>query len=215
MTSNVIKNRTKITGLLMAAGMGSRFGGHKLRHPLTNGLSMGVQSALNLKQIVDEVICVVRPDDQVLIGLFEERGFTIVKNPEHNTGLSSSIKAGVKAAPDSDYWVIALGDMPSVKTETYKRIYDTIEDNMNDEPSLNKIIRPYLESSAANNKIRLGHPVSFPKRFKDQLIDLEGDKGAAPIFKGADVSQANEQIHWLPVQDPGVILDIDLQSQLT
>lgn len=109
MQSNPQKLKTaKVTGLLMAAGMGSRFGGHKLRHPLSNGLPMGVQSALNLKQIVDEVICVVRPDDHVLIGLFEERGFTIVKNPEHNTGLSSSIKAGVKAASDSDYWIVAL-----------------------------------------------------------------------------------------------------------
>lgn len=198
----------KTVGLLLAAGQGSRFGGDKLRYPLENEIPMGVQSALNLKQAVDEVICIVRPHDNVLIQLFSEQGYTIVENPEHQTGLSSSIRAGVKARPDAVYWVIALGDMPYIKAETYQSISQAIDREINQFKSKQKIIRPYLAHADKSEKKQAGHPVAFPNHFKDELTNLSGDKGAAPVIK-----KANEKIHWLLVEDQGVCFDIDTKNR--
>lgn len=184
----------------MAAGMGKRFGGHKLRHPLQDGTPIGVQSALNLKQAVDEVVCVVRPDDDALIKLYSELGFTVVQNTEHLNGLSTSIRTGINARPDSDYWVIVLGDMPYIQSDTYQGLSSEIQHQLQIKPEFQKIIRPQFKGTA-------GHPVAFPNRFKSNLLCLEGDMGAAPLIK-----KTKDEIYWLLVEDKGVVLDIDTKD---
>ena len=205
-----------VVGLVLAAGQGTRFGGHKLRHLINGDTPMGVQCALNLKPHVDEVVCVVRPDDQELKILFAAQGFTLVDNPDFELGLSSSIRAGVAAHPNADYWLIALGDMPFIQTTTYDMVSNAIKNECKTCPSQHRIIRPCIVSKSANTR-HAGHPVAFPNRLKSELLALTGDKGAAPIFKQqakTKQKKANETIHWLLVNDDGIRLDIDQLSDI-
>lgn len=219
---NSTANKPNVIGLLLAAGQGSRFGGHKLRHVLDNGTAMGLQSALNLKETVDEVVCVVRPDDSVLIDIFKQHGFTTIENPEHLTGLSSSIRMGIQSRSDADYWLIALGDMPYIQAKTYDAIARTVKNEESIAPNNRAIIRPYLKNEEGTDKKLAGHPVAFPNRYKEQLLALKGDKGAGALFKNKsnDPNQSSNEndkstpdIHWLLVEDEGILFDIDSRDE--
>jgi len=183
-----------ITGLIMAAGMGRRFGGDKMLHPIENpsgpALAMGLQSALNLRPWVDEVICVLRPQDQRLKQLFIQHGFKTQVNPHHQQGLSSSLVTGIEAAPHADMWLIALGDMPFIQPASYRQLKQVL-----DAGDKQQIVR-------LSHQQRPGHPVVFPQRLKGQLLALRGDEGASTVVK-------QEQPRLIEVNDAGIHRDID------
>lgn len=185
-----------ITGLIMAAGMGRRFGGDKMLHPIENpdgqALAMGLQAALNLRPWVDEVICVLRPQDQRLKQLFSQQGFKTQVNPHHQQGLSSSLVAGIQAAPHTDMWLIALGDMPFIQADSYRRLKQAL-----DAGDQQQIVR-------LTHQQRPGHPVVFPQRLKSQLLALRGDAGASSIVK-----QEQSRLLEVAVHDAGIHRDID------
>lgn len=226
-------SHSSVVGVLLAAGQGSRFGGDKLLHPLKNNIPMGLQSAQYLQQAVDEVICVVRPSDHALIQHFQDAGFKTIVNENHETGLSSSIVAGVTARPHAQYWVIALGDMPYIQTESYQQLSQAISDELRlsgsqsieEEKEKNEIqiekqinkpnqyqppilrLRTALDSETKSYKA--GHPVAFPQRLHKELLSLEGDKGGAALLK-----KASHKVHWIDVNDAGIHWDIDTPDKL-
>ncbi|MEW7996733.1 MAG: hypothetical protein AB2825_20115 [Candidatus Thiodiazotropha endolucinida] len=51
---------TEIRGILLAAGAGRRFGGHKLLHPLPSGELVGVAAAHNLVTALPNTLAIVR-----------------------------------------------------------------------------------------------------------------------------------------------------------
>ena len=213
-----------IVGVILAAGLGSRFGGDKLLHPLPNQkralnnaqaekqvntqthLAMGLQSALNLAPYVDEVMCVVRPEDKVLAELFTEHGFKVCVSEDYQKGLSASFMAGVKASDQASMWWIALGDMPFVQQASYHAIQQQALLQAQKPESEQKIIRPYSITSASPKP---GHPVVFPKRLKAQLLNLTGDEGAKAILK----SERDDVLQVL-LKDKGIHLDVDELSDL-
>ncbi len=185
-----------IVGLVMAAGLGTRFGGNKMLHPIKQSkgesVAMGLQSALNVKPWVDEVICIVRPQDDALIKLYRQHGLRFEINSNYEEGLSSSFIAGIKAAPDASMWLIALGDMPFIQQGTFRQIKKAI-----DKGDQNNIIQTSLNKKP-------GHPVVFPSRLKDDLLALSADEGARSIVKKERLNLIN-----VPVDDVGVHIDID------
>jgi molybdenum cofactor cytidylyltransferase len=101
-----------ITGILLAAGAGKRYGGGKLQQVLPNGLAMCVASARNLAAAVDNVIAVVRPGDDATRALLAgEPNIKIVVCARADEGMGHSLAAAVAASPVDTSWVIALGDM--------------------------------------------------------------------------------------------------------
>ncbi len=185
-----------ITGIVLAAGMGSRFGGDKMLHLIKHedgtDIPMGLLSALNLKPWVDQIICVVRPQDEALIKLYKQHGFNIHKSENYQQGLSASLIAGVQASHNASAWVVALGDMPFIKSSSYEKIKKGLAATLN-----NKIV-----VLTYNNKP--GHPVAFPQRLKNNLLGLQGDVGARSI-----VLSEGENIVSLEAADKGIHLDID------
>jgi len=202
-----------VMGILLAAGMGSRFGGDKLLHPLNENIEIGLRSALNLQPHVNQMVCVVRPNDHALIELYEDNGFTVIKNPHHSQGLSTSIVAGIIASTESSYWMLTLADMPLIQARTYEQLTALIPQS-NDSDTKSCIIRPRLniasnQSSQTASNSQAGHPVIFPQAFKQQLLMLTGDNGAKALFK----SHA-QHVKWFDTSDQGTVLDIDTPQAL-
>ncbi len=209
-----------IVGVILAAGLGSRFGGDKLLHPLPNQksalnnaqadtqthLAMGLQSALNLAPYVDEVVCVVRPEDKVLTELFTQHGFKACVSEDYQKGLSASFMAGVKASDQASMWWIALGDMPFIQETSYHAIQQQALLQAQKPESDQKIVRPYSITAASPKP---GHPVVFPKRLKAQLLNLKGDEGAKAILKSE-----RDEVQQVLLKDKGIHLDIDELSDL-
>ena len=201
-----------IVGIVLAAGQGSRFGGDKLLHPVQTSttnhcVAMGLQSALNLQPYVDEVICVVRPEDRELIALFSQQGFKICLCENYLDGLSASLMSGIRASSMADMWWLALGDMPFITVPSYVTVQQEVAHQLQQPLQARQIIQVCSQGSTGD--IKAGHPVIFPQRLKDSLLELSGDEGARSLVK-----KEGRQVKRLLLSDAGIHWDVDKLSDL-
>jgi molybdenum cofactor cytidylyltransferase len=185
-----------ISAILLAAGLGSRFGGDKLLHPLPDGTPIGVQAARNLLAAVPDVIAVVRPGDFPLADLLEQEGCSVTICQHAARGMGASLAHGVGARGGADGWVVALADMPLIKSATITAIVHKLE-------SGSHLVAPTYGGQR-------GHPVGLGKRFGVQLLALDGDAGARDI-----ISAHENELTPVECDDPGVLQDVDRREDLT
>jgi molybdenum cofactor cytidylyltransferase len=187
-----------IAGILLAAGRGERFGGRKLLAKLDTGKTMLETSAHALRRAVVDVTIVVR-DDAELVDSGERiaaaLGARLLINPRADEGMATSIGAGVEATPSASGWLIALADMPFVLPSTVREIAGQIR-------SPSTIIVP-------THRQQRGHPVGFGRDYFERLTALTGDAGARSV-----VQDHSAEVRMLPVDDAGVLIDIDTQADL-
>ena len=181
--------------VMLAAGAASRFGGGKLLHPLADGLAIAVHSLRNLRAAGLDVTAVVRPGDDALAALLRAEGAQVTVCERAEEGMGASLACGVAAAPSDIGWVIALADMPALKPDTIRTIAAAIRDGA-------LIAAPVRDGQR-------GHPVSFAARYGNELAALGGDEGARSI-----VQRDRKSMMLIPVDDPGVLLDIDRREDV-
>lgn len=184
-----------IVGILLAAGMSTRFGGNKLLFPMKNGTRMAVASARNMKSALEHVVAVVRPGSKRLRELFEAAGLTVVTCPDADEGMGRSLACGIAATANATGWLIALADMPFVLPDTIRRVASALADGA-------PLAAPYCNEQR-------GHPVGFGAEFCDALLTLSGDQGARSL-----VTANESRLHRIRCYDPGVLADVDLRSDL-
>jgi len=178
-----------------AAGKGERFGGAKLL-ALVGGetlLDRTLRSLLDAA--IDRIILVVAPgsDFSVVKTLVDPR-VKIVRNPDPSRGMFSSIQCGVERA-EGDPVLVLPADMPFVRSETIANVSATCA-------RANQIVVP-------THGGKRGHPVAFPASVRGAIA------GAPPesTLKVALASTGGAQLE-IPVDDPGVLRDVDVPSDL-
>lgn len=158
----------KVSAIVMASGHSKRMKRDKLLMKLNNKEIF--------KYIVDTIseidfdrkILVARKD--LILSYGEEKGFTSVKNEKSFKGQSESIKLGVTNSGEVDGYMFFVADQPFIKCETIDKLLDTFEKN----PS--NIIIPFY------NNIK-GNPIIFPSFLKEELLNIEEDKGGSAVIK--------------------------------
>jgi molybdenum cofactor cytidylyltransferase len=188
MTSNIV-------GVLLAAGRGERFGGHKLLAPWRDGTAVAVAAAQHLIDALPNSIAVLRPGDEILASLLAAEGLRIVVNPNADGGMGTSLARGV-AATEADGWVIALADMPAIRPATIQAVAEALAAGA-------ALATPVYHGQR-------GHPIGFARRFQADLAALEGDRGGRDIL-----AQHSNELRLIEVDDPGVLVDIDHAADLT
>ena len=184
-----------ICAILLAAGSGSRFGGDKLLYPLPDGTPLGVAAARGLLAAGPEVVAVVRPGDFPLADLLEQEGCYVIVCPHAARGMGASLAHGVAARRNADGWVIALADMPSIRSATIAAVAGELEAGK-------VLVAPVYQGQR-------GHPVGFGKRFAPQLLALDGDAGARDI-----IAAHKSELVLVECDDSGVLHDIDRREDL-
>jgi molybdenum cofactor cytidylyltransferase len=188
-----------VTGILLAAGAGRRFGvhrgAHKLLQPLPGGEPVGVAAGRNLIAALPDSIAVVRVGDRALAAGLGAIGLRIVEHPGADDGLGTSLAAGVAATPDAAGWLIALGDMPWVQPQTILALTEALIAGAS-------LVAPLYAG-------RRGHPVGFASPWRDRLMTLKGDQGARDVIAAHAIA-----LVLLPTQDPGILLDVDTLADL-
>ncbi|MBI4192073.1 MAG: nucleotidyltransferase family protein [Betaproteobacteria bacterium] len=185
----------EIGAILLAAGSSSRFGGDKLLHPLPDGTPIGAAAARNLLAALSDVVAVVRPGDFPLADLFEQEGCYVVVCPHAARGMGASLAHGVAQRRGADGWVIALADMPSIKSSTIASVVRELEAG-------GDLVAPTYQGQR-------GHPVGFGKRFGAQLLALDGDAGARDV-----IAAHKGELVLVECDDPGILQDIDRRDDL-
>jgi len=186
-----------VVAILLAAGSATRFGSDKLLHSLPHEVPVAVQSARHLKVVFSErVLAVVRPDSTRLKEFLEKENCQIVMCENAAEGMGASLACAVRAAGDAEGFVIALADMPFIRSSTIAAVRDALAAGA-------PLAAPYFHA-------RRGHPVGIGAQFRDELEALKGDEGARNIIA------ANEKsLRKIPVGDPGVLRDIDTPGDLS
>ena len=110
----------RVALILLAAGTSSRFKSEKLT-AFFEGKRL-LQWALDSFSLLElEKILVIKPGFP--LGLFSPDGFRVVVNYDYETGIASSIKAGLKSIdPRSEGLVLTLGDMPFIERRDVERL---------------------------------------------------------------------------------------------
>ncbi len=185
----------KPVGILLAAGSARRFGAHKLLQPLPDGVPVGVAAAKTLQRVLPRVIAVVRPGDQELYAAFDSIGLELIENPNAAGGMGTSLAAGVKAASDTDGWIVALADMPWVRSGTIATLAEHLQQGAS-------IVAP-------SHQGHRGNPVGFGARWLTELIRMSGDRGARSLLL-----RQEDQVELIDTPDAGVLLDVDHPGDL-
>ena len=189
-----------VTAIVLAAGQGSRFraeAGADQDKLLADCVGLdGVvrpvieQVLVNLPERVVRRWVVTSPDRADVIRLAEAYGCKVLLM--RSAGMGDSIAAAVSASGAADGWLVVLGDMPFIRSSSIERVIDGLE--------AGGISVPVQDG-------RYGHPVAFGQALGPGLMALTGDRGAKPLFAQATVWE-------VPVDDPGVLWDVDVPALL-
>lgn len=201
---------SSLSGILLAAGLGSRLGGGKLllpykgkpilAHSLAAVLSAGGPARLVLVLGNDAT-----PITEALSACFPQfppPGTEIVINPHPEWGMSESLRLGLSAlmagpgAAGPRSVAVFLGDQPLIRPETLRLLYAAHK------RALGK--NPRHPATAPEYRGRRGNPVILSRELFPNILRLEGDAGARHIL-----SDLGPRLLLLPVDDPGVVHDVD------
>lgn len=189
------KEHQHIAGILLAAGAGTRFGGDKLLHPLDDGVAIAAHAARSLLAATPDVIAVVRWGDFPLYEMLEEEGCQVTMFQGAARGMGASLAHGVREARSADGWVIALADMPRLAPATVRTVIAALEEGA-------LIAAPVYRGER-------GHPVGFGAALRDELLALDGDRGARAVME-----RHGNAVKLVECDDHGVLYDVDRKSDL-
>ena len=185
-----------VVAILLAAGSATRFGSDELLHSLPHEVPIAIQAARHLRAVFSErVLAVVRPDSTRLKEFLEKENCRVVVCENAAEGMGASLACAVRSAPDAQGFLVALADMPFIRSSTIAAVRDALAAGA-------PLAAPYFRA-------RRGHPVGIAAKFRRELEALEGDEGARKILAANE-----ERLRKIPVGDPGVLRDIDRPADL-
>jgi molybdenum cofactor cytidylyltransferase len=190
-----------IVGVLLAAGLSSRFtGGNKLLADTSRDGEHGAMVRLAADQLVESpverAVAVLGHDADRVADVLTPVDIETVYNPAYEDGQATSVAHGVDWARDhdADAALFALGDMPWVSPATYLAIVDRWREIGAG------IVVPEFDGER-------GNPVLFGATHFDALAAVSGDTGGRELM-------ASEPVERVAVEDPGIARDVDYRNDL-
>ena len=122
----------------------------------------------SLNSNLTQTFVVVGHQSSEIKNLVQSDDIQCVENEQWETGMASSIVAGISQLKQFDGFLILLGDMPLVTPELINEIIV--------HSSVDKIVIPIKDGLH-------GNPVFFGSKFRDELLTLYGDSGAKKVIQ--------------------------------
>lgn len=187
-----------VAAVVLAAGRASRMGFDKLTAPLwgTPVIAHVVDAALGSRAA--RALVVVGDHEAELSRALAGRSVTFVTNRAVDEGLSSSLRAGIRALPpEVTAAVVCLGDMPCVRSR-----------------HIDALIAAHAASRGRAICVpvhggKSGNPVVWPRWTFDALAGLRGDVGGRQLL---DAHAAD--VVTVAIADDAVLLDVDTPAAL-
>jgi CTP:molybdopterin cytidylyltransferase MocA len=190
-------SKRSVSAILLAAGAGSRFGGRKLLAPY-RGRPLIASALANLADApVDETVVVVGQDAKRLREVCGAHGVRVVENPDWAEGMSTSVRAGLRAlGPEARAAVVLLADQPLVGAGAVGRLVEAFEGGA-------KVAVATYHGEPRN-------PVLFSREVWPLLeAELSGDEGARPFLR-----RHPELATRVPCDGVGDPADVDIVEDL-
>jgi nicotine blue oxidoreductase len=191
----------RTTAVLLAAGAGTRLGlGPKALLPFRGRTLVEVLAGVLVDGGCREVVIVLGADAAKVHTTADLRPYTVVENPDWQTGMGSSFRRGVAAAAAEDNVLIALVDQPALTPETAARLLSAH--------------RPGRMTAAAyrgpDGTVRRGHPLLLDVTLRAEAAEsATGDAGARHFLQAHP-----ELIDLVDCSDQSGGEDLDTPDQL-
>ncbi len=183
---------SKIACIILASGVGRRFGANKLLTAI-DGAPM-LQHILDISQgLFAKCIVVTRHKEVAEICAQQQIPCLLHDKPY----LSDTVRLGtsyIQQLPQAEGLLFAVADQPLLQQASLIRLAESFL------AQPQKIHRLYHESTP-------GNPIIFPAKFANELQQLPQDKGGSVLTK-----KHPELVVKVPVQDINELLDIDTQQ---
>ena len=189
----------RIAAIVLAAGRSTRMGGpNKLLAEINNTPLVRIAAQEALASRARPVIVVTGHQRQQVEVALRGLDVKLVHNPDYAEGLSTSVKAGIAAAPDDvDGVIVCLGDMPQVNA-----------------PLIDKLLGAFDPEKGALVAVptiggKRGNPVVWSRRFFPELAALQGDTGARHL-----IASFPEAVTEVPLSGSAALVDVDTPDAL-
>jgi len=149
-----------------------------------------------LKSAVRPVLVVTGHEAAEVRAALQDLPVTFHHAPDFADGMSASLKAGIAAAPaECTAALVCLGDMPFVRPDT-----------------LNQLAQFHSDQAAVfpTWQGKRGNPVLLARPLFAGIMALSGDEGARSLLRAIP-----EKVAELPVDDPGILRDVDRPDALS
>ena len=186
-----------IAAVVLAAGQSTRMGHNKLLaeihgEPLVRRVVKQIESSC-----ARPIVVVTGHDQERVRAALAVTGATIVHNPDFSHGLSTSLRAGIRALGECDGAIILLGDMPAVSLSL-----------------IDRLIAAFGSTNGRSICVTVhngqrGNPVLFGRMFFPELMTLSGDIGARHV-----VTKHARLVCEVEAEDDGCLIDIDTPADL-
>ena len=187
-----------IAAVILAAGRAARMGDNKLLLELDGRPLVRHAVLAALASRARPVVVVTGNDAERVRAALSDLDVRFVHNPDFATGMASSLHAGISAVGDAAGAIVCLGDMPRVTTQHLDTLLAAFE-AAHDEGA---IVVPTCER-------KRGNPVLWGRRHFAEIAALSGDVGARALIERASTS-----VHWVPIDDPAILVDVDTPEAL-
>ncbi|MBP6763960.1 MAG: nucleotidyltransferase family protein [Rubrivivax sp.] len=186
--------RFRPTIIVLAAGLGSRFGGplHKLAQPFGDSTVLGTTVRHATQTQLPVVVVTTEALVPHLATQLAQRDIVALSAPEAARGMGFSIATGVAERSGAPGWLVLPGDMPLVQPATMLAVATALEQY------------PVVY---AQHRGRRGHPVGFAAELYSELVVLKGDDGARRVV-------ARYPAFGQEVPDAGALMDLDTPADL-
>ncbi len=192
----------EVAAIVLAAGRGTRFaddegeGGKICARLEGRPLVVHVTATATVSRAAP-IIVVTGRDAVRAEAALEGLDVVLVHNPRFAEGMAGSVAAGLGAVPDmADAVLVLLADMPRVMPATLDALIAAFD-------------RERPDAVVPLHGGRRGNPVLIARALFPALLRLTGDEGARRIL--ADDSC---RVLGCPVDDPGVLVDVDTREAL-
>ena len=185
-----------ISATILAAGSSQRMGDNKLLLPFQDNTLINVVCKTIIDSYLKPVFVVTGFENKKVVESLPKSIDKIVYNEDWSRGMATSINKAISSLPNNiDGNMIVLGDMPLVTVKTINKLHQVFLNNNG-----NKIIYADYLGKQAN-------PVIFPRKFFDEILHLNGDRGCKKIIYKNRKSSIG-----VPIDSSEVIFDCDTKD---
>jgi len=185
-----------ISATILAAGSSQRMGDNKLLLPFQDDTLINIVCKTIIDSYLKPVFVVTGFENKKVLESLPKSIDKIVYNEDWSRGMATSINKAISSLPNNiDGNMIVLGDMPLVTVKTINKLHQVFLNNNG-----NKIIYADYLGKQAN-------PVIFPRKFFDEILHLNGDKGCKKIIYKNRKSSIG-----VPIDSSEVIFDCDTKD---
>ena len=197
---------TKVAAIILAAGKASRFRAAagesgpatKLVAKMEGRPLIAHVAAAALASKAQPVVVVTGHAETDVREALAGLPVTFVHNPDFAQGMSTSLRAGIVALPDSAAGaLVLLGDMPRVSASLLDQLLAAFEAH----PQAGAIV-PVIDG-------RRGNPVLIARDLFPAVAQISGDVGARPVLQAA-----GDRVVEVMVNDSGAAFDVDAPDAL-